>query len=834
MSTVYHLIETSSNSIINLITWDGSNPEDMALYTSSFGYALIEITGSDEYYGSLTGSTTASLPSGSNYFDVYDTSYLGNFTGIFSGSSSGSFTGSFNDYSGSLGWLDGWFTETNQILIDPTNYGILYYNSSGSEDWLEHTPQCGTFQIDTGLSWNSAVTALVLPGDPSGSVWPSSSNFPNYDRYILELENILSNGLVDSIITLISIEHKDTYKKFKIKNITQHKREYLGGGVFKFYARYMGTDETELVEIGDTSRFTGIVESCANNKYFELEVEEIASSLYQFSIEDHPNHYTSFTYGADPSTYGEGFYINFELSIKKRREIQVHTGSKDWVMPNWASKVTAICIGAGGGGGGGGAGFLHSGSFSDFYTFYDGSPGDIPTLGHNVVLGGGGGAGGNVAWTEYTNIDIPNGTTVSLNIGLGGKGGIGGNPTIQREKSVSIEGITVDEKINSIKNYFDNFIKFKKLGLNYEWDDETIIDNELYPNNNKSITRSGESNATFSEYDGKKGGDVSFKPRNAPPSTIETKAAGGRGGHTGFGIMSYYEMWHRLCYWPIHDTGIIGVFGGGSTLDNTVGGSNILIGGPGGFGVGMPLIFRIENFEEIDTYAYDDALSSKIYLIDKRAYYMDSKLIYMANAPSLPCRKIDSENYPNYLDELMAIKLGIPSSSAYNNGPSLYGNGNITLPYGSTNNQTIASYTTPSDYAPTGGGGGTGQSFHGVYTGSYNMNKMTGSFQIQPPAFQSHTEYSNLIYSYIKRGKGGRNLLSSNVLVKQATLGNGGMGGHYNMKNMELTTQPQSGSLFGGGGGGGAGVYSEYGGQINLGQNGADGADGAIILIIES
>ena len=94
MSTVYNLIESSSNSIINVITWDGSNAEEMAVFTSSFGYSLVEITGSDEYYSSVTASTTGSLPSGSIYFGDYDSTQVGTFIGIFTGSASGSFTGS--------------------------------------------------------------------------------------------------------------------------------------------------------------------------------------------------------------------------------------------------------------------------------------------------------------------------------------------------------------------------------------------------------------------------------------------------------------------------------------------------------------------------------------------------------------------------------------------------------------------------------------------------------------------------------------------------------------------------------------------------------------------
>lgn len=91
---LYELKISSSNEVINLISWDGATN-----YTPPSGTILVPLTGSAT--SSWTGSITGSIPV-----------YSGNFYGKFKGPLSGS----FNDYSGSLGWLDEWKYGTVKLL----------------------------------------------------------------------------------------------------------------------------------------------------------------------------------------------------------------------------------------------------------------------------------------------------------------------------------------------------------------------------------------------------------------------------------------------------------------------------------------------------------------------------------------------------------------------------------------------------------------------------------------------------------------------------------------------------------------------------------------------
>lgn len=93
MSNVYNVLNIATNIIVDVIAWDGiSDAEDMAYYTSSMGYELQLITGSDEYYA--TAESTQSISSEFNFYDdYYYSTYNGNFVGIFTGSFSGEISG---------------------------------------------------------------------------------------------------------------------------------------------------------------------------------------------------------------------------------------------------------------------------------------------------------------------------------------------------------------------------------------------------------------------------------------------------------------------------------------------------------------------------------------------------------------------------------------------------------------------------------------------------------------------------------------------------------------------------------------------------------------------
>lgn len=96
----YNLVLTDTGEIINTIFWDGSDPDNMSLFTSSFGYELQLVTDQDNYYhltGSLSESYSSSFNNESQYSAKYSGQFVGSFTGSFSGEISGSSTGSQTD-----------------------------------------------------------------------------------------------------------------------------------------------------------------------------------------------------------------------------------------------------------------------------------------------------------------------------------------------------------------------------------------------------------------------------------------------------------------------------------------------------------------------------------------------------------------------------------------------------------------------------------------------------------------------------------------------------------------------------------------------------------------
>ena len=96
----YNLVLTDTGEIINTIFWDGSDPDNMSLFTSSFGYELQLVTDQDNYYhltGSLSESYSSSFNNESQYSAKYSGQFVGSFTGSFYGEISGSSTGSQTD-----------------------------------------------------------------------------------------------------------------------------------------------------------------------------------------------------------------------------------------------------------------------------------------------------------------------------------------------------------------------------------------------------------------------------------------------------------------------------------------------------------------------------------------------------------------------------------------------------------------------------------------------------------------------------------------------------------------------------------------------------------------
>jgi len=144
--SAYNLVLTGTNQVINTIFWDGSDAEDMAIFTSSYGYDLVLITDQDDYYH-VTGSISESYSTFDNIPDFY-TQYNGNFVGIFTGSLtgvligeiSGSSTGSQTDIIlKSQNWTPPTWAKKIKVVLVGGGGGGGY--APADEDGI--TPLCG-------------------------------------------------------------------------------------------------------------------------------------------------------------------------------------------------------------------------------------------------------------------------------------------------------------------------------------------------------------------------------------------------------------------------------------------------------------------------------------------------------------------------------------------------------------------------------------------------------------------------------------------------------------------------------------------------------------------
>jgi hypothetical protein len=550
-------------------------------------------------------------------------------------------------------------------------------------------------------------------------------------------------------------------------------------------------------------------------------------------------------------------------------------------MPDWANKLTVICIGAGGGGGGGGAGNLHEYPHGMWTKFEDNR---IPAtvgreMGHDIIFGGGGGAGGNIAWTEYKN--VPAGTKFTANIGLGGAGGLG------CENQENMDYVFVHgpksryyteydyAKLLFLNYCFPQGIQENKALDSYEYFQDALLDKD--DTRIQSITRPRlEFERTTAPFvtNGGDGGYTSFKSTLPTGYQVHVSADGGLGGANGFGIKNYWHQYHTICWDPQHNyvEGLIP--GGGSQLTEKTIGENILIGGPGGYGISMPYLDKINNY-------YGGIIPSNLQnFVESINDYTTNPIRYYRNtAPSLPFGTTDIVNTPNF--ENKPTFRTQPVSYPY------YGRSNaklkLSIPIGDDVIVHDFSKTFPDKMGNTGGGGGTGKAYYGIFNRSYvgigypdentpfdpgeQIYDQNGSpWFIKYPAPFPLGDYTYEVRSTTKIGKGGRNTFNNDLLSMIDSefrgityFGEGGDGGHVdqwmNSSTGELVTSyreeplqytqvigimPENGNGKGAGGGGGAGTYSHTGldsasfQEINMGQVGGNGGDGRVILIVES
>lgn len=347
-------------------------------------------------------------------------------------------------------------------------------------------------------------------------------------------------------------------------------------------------------------------------------------------------------------------------------QIDLITGSKTFYTPSWTKSLTVIAIGGGGAGGGG----------------------VVAREEHHIAVGGAGGSGGNITYTEF-NLS----GSVRLDCFLG-KEAQGGN-TGSWEVTSSI-GLN-----NSTRPIIDVFPQ----------DIQTNIELGKFV-----IGSSGDNGLPTIVY---------VFGENAV-YVDELYATGGVGGMGGFSFeVTSSITGSRLDGFITSSLPQIFSYSGGSNgSDIKIKGKNILYGGPGGYGISLPL--RKDGYDK-----------------------------YSNSAPSLPWGIRTSTSTDPY---------------TYNEG------GVLKLPFGLHPDKLTPNYNIPSDIAPTGGGGGNGWVTSSLeYTSSISIG--TGG----------SLNNSKKLFDYeISTGGNGGNISTKNSLsVTSPTVGSGpGAGGGGGASNL--------------------------------------------------
>ena len=758
-------------------------------------------------------TTTASInyaPSSSQYQEPI---FGGKLFGEFSGELTGSIT------------ING---QTIDEILNETPYGTLTLYSSSMRNT---SIKSGSFKIND-------TSSLFLPLSNNKS---DNQKFPYYLNYSSSFAKIINEEIKDYVVTFKNKENPFAIIDFLVK-------------------------KTEV---------TSSVSASVSNTFYKLSSNKINDNINQLINQ----------YSTDPYSdyYGSEWYIDFDFREKekgienlsnngKRKIINFYTSSNSIEIPDWAEKITVYAIGAGGGGGGGASGYIHANPYAiphqydsvDDYVLdsvdYDIiTDSYIPRLdksgsnGHEVVTGGGGGAGGCVVIETLSGKDAENarGKLLSIAIGSGGKGGSGSSYV---DDIVAVYGSSIEKEKNSWK-YLEYILKSDKEKSSHPG----LFSGKLGVVSNYSA-----------EYHGKPGGNTFVVLSNLDGSNSKkiVQAQGGNGGSAGVAIKKAYELFHYFCpildHWPVSP---IVPGGANDGVDNI--GSEIRIGGPGGYGIAMPIATKLVSDPEEQKLLKQ----SKSYRLSE---WNLEPISYAANlAPNIPWNKGD-------INDLS------------------YGYGTIKRTSNiSTDDDIIKKYERngkiiPDKAAPTGGGGGVGASYQGlnqisssVWIVGAQVHSQLGIFEewvLGQPLPEYLKLQSNFITGSIVYGLGGVANFDEHLIDefdengvnyrwplstwKNYYGGNGGYGyyGTYTDKiltdrsgNPVYNVDPSSGLFFaigeaaGYGGGGGAGTYvlsydQRYSPETGIeyrygltpelyipdrGQNGADGQNGFAIVVIE-
>lgn len=410
--------------------------------------------------------------------------------------------------------------------------------------------------------------------------------------------------------------------------------------------------------VTDTQISSSTVGGSTRN-YYLLSSNEIANNLKTTANPTLPTFYDEF--------YGTDWHVDFQYDLINQNRVQVDTitQSKTFKTPSWAKTVTVIAVGGGGAGGGG----------------------VVAKEDHHIAVGGAGGGGGNISYTNFTNVS----SSLILQCFVG-RTAIGGS-TGSQTASISLN----DESSRPLNYVFGN--------------DVTNIDFTNF------VTGSP----------GENGYPTIVYVFGQPITLVhmeEIYASGGIGGLGGYSFSILSGSRPPILTGSMLDGYISSSLNkpyalSGGTNKNAVlsKGETILGGGPGGYGIALPL----------------DKLGG-----DK----------YSNSAPSLPWgyRPDNSTDPYNYAD----------------GGP-------LRLPFGVHPNKANLNYDKPSDIAPTGGGGG-----NGWVTSSLEV---TSSITIGTGG--KLNKFTKILeYDVSTGGNGGNRSTENNLSVTLPTTGSGaGAGG---------------------------------------------------------
>jgi hypothetical protein len=730
------------------------------LVDSGSGNPITQFAWDEIASGSITGSFTP--PSGTyletfasgtlltaSRFEPTNLTTTGEFLGLF--------TGSLYAYNIKLNE-----TNLNNLVSDLITYGELKIDTESTN--VDIAPTKNYFKFDSPITageWETTDIKKVVLSNKG------------IDSSLRELNNIIDNKKSNVLLSFTHKETLDTWKKFKIVSASYYWMSYSGSNYATqrtWESDGLGLMQTTSQYVRDKFKSSSVDDfAFGGNGYYEIFVEEIESSL---SLVAYPFHEDAFlvelnTAGSPPKTERYEFTSSAEITI-----------------PNWATKVTTICVGAGGGGGGGT--LVPNALTSDFNGDH-----------RELAIGGAGGQGGNVGYKTFTigygsNYDIQPDRKIAVTVGVGGAGGS----------------------------------RYRKTNNNTRWYME--LECEYFGPYCVNL---------FSGYDGEIGGSSKFTTFSPSGKKIEVIGEGGNSGMRGLGIqedIGWVELRRSSMTQPGY--GMVTKNGEGITTNGSK-----LVGGFGGFGVSL-----IDNNLSSSYWNITRAASNNTYG-NHQEYIQKQENKHMAPwlpMTSINGEIVSSwKNVYPYGPPSGDIVANNPDASnqqkiimPYGYIPGAKDNEWKHLDGSPAGRLYTGSKSLPSSYAPAGGGGGTGDvsdDFATWYIKDINTNspRISAVRQQQKIGLGGKNILNTSFYG-IKFGDGGNggNLVTigglPEVSPQSGSFPGGGGGGGSSI--IKLTTRSKNDQT---------NHNPNYTSLSNdgdaLGQPGAKGGDGLVVVIFE-